>query len=109
MAVKRGENLAKEGEGALSDGAPFRQWALPEAMVEVRNNLAARAGGDRQFVSVLSVVSRYGLELVAAACAQVVAASKTISSLSSSEFYPVPLMSRRRNHYPYQHDYRRSC
>ena len=57
----------------------FKQWALPEAMVEVRNILAGRAGGDRQFVSILSVVSRYGLESVAAACAQVVA-DKTISS-----------------------------
>jgi len=65
--------------GALRDGAPFKQWALPEAMVEVRNILAGRAGGDRQFVSILSVVSRYGLESVAAACAQVVA-DKTISS-----------------------------
>lgn len=65
--------------GALRDGAPFKQWALPEAMVEVRRTLADRAGGDRQFVSILSVVRRYGLELVAKACAQVVA-DKTISS-----------------------------
>lgn len=65
--------------GALRDGAPFKKWALPEAMVEVRKFLAARAGGDRQFVSILSVVHRYGLESVANACAQVVA-DKTISS-----------------------------
>lgn len=65
--------------GALRDGAPFKQWALPEAMVEVRRILAARAGGDRQFVNILSVVHRYGLESVANACAQVVA-DKTVSS-----------------------------
>lgn len=65
--------------GALRDGAPFKQWALPEAMVEVRRILTARAGGDRQFVSILSVVSRYGLEPVAAACAQVVD-DQTVSS-----------------------------
>lgn len=65
--------------GALRDGAPFKQWALPEAMVEVRRILTDRAGGDRQFVSILSVVSRYGLEPVAAACAQVVD-DQTVSS-----------------------------
>ena len=65
--------------GALRDGAPFKQWALPEAMVEVRRILENRVGGDRQFVSILSVVSRYGLESVAAACAQV-AEDQTVSS-----------------------------
>lgn len=65
--------------GALRDGAPFKQWALPEAMAEVRKILEDRAGGDRQFVNILSVVSRYGLEPVAAACAQVVG-DKTVSS-----------------------------
>jgi len=59
--------------GALRDGAPFKQWSLPEAMVEVRRILEERTGGDRQFVGILSVVSRYGLESVAAACAQAVA------------------------------------
>lgn len=81
--------------GALRDGAPFKQWALPEAMVEVRKILAERIGGDRQFVSVLAVVSRYGLEPVAAACAQVVI-DQTINSdvilsiLSRSHEEPVP-------------------
>lgn len=65
--------------GALRNGAPFKHWALPEAMVEVRRSLEDRLGGDRQFVSILSVVSRYGLEPVAIACAQVIA-DKTISS-----------------------------
>jgi len=65
--------------GALRDGAPFKQWALPEAMVKVRRILEDRSGGDRQFVSILSVVSRYGLEAVTAACAQVID-DKTVSS-----------------------------
>jgi len=56
--------------GALRNGAPFKQWDLPESMSAVRKILEDRLGGDRQFVSILSVVSRYGLELVAAACAQ---------------------------------------
>jgi len=65
--------------GALRDGAPFKQWDLPEAIVEVRRILENRVGGDRQFVSILSVVSRYGLESVTVACAQVVE-DKTVSS-----------------------------
>jgi len=65
--------------GALRNGAPFKQWALPEAMVEVRRILGDRPGGDRQFVSILSVVSRYGLEPVAATCAQVID-DQTVSS-----------------------------
>jgi transposase len=65
--------------GALRDGAPFKQWALPEAMAEVRRILEDRMGGDRQFVKILSAVSCYDLESVAAACARVVA-DKTVSS-----------------------------
>lgn len=66
--------------GALRDGAPFKQWSLPDAMVEVRRTLEDRdAGGDRQFVSILSMVGRYGLESVAAACAQVID-DQTVSS-----------------------------
>jgi len=65
--------------GALRNGAPFKQWDLPESMVEVRKALEDRSGGDRQFVSILSVVGHYGLEPVATACAQVIV-DKTISS-----------------------------
>lgn len=72
-------SVLEKKPGALRDGAPFKQWDLPESMVEVRKALEERAGSDRQFVNILSVVSRYGLELVATACTQVIA-DKTISS-----------------------------
>ena len=65
--------------GALRNGAPFKQWDLPEAMKDVRTILEGRSGGDRQFVNILSVVGRYGLEPVATACSQALA-DKTISS-----------------------------
>jgi transposase len=65
--------------GALRNGAPFKQWDLPASMGEVKTILEARTDGDRQFVSILSVVSRYGLDPVATACAQVIA-DKTVSS-----------------------------
>lgn len=65
--------------GALRNGAPFRQWDLPEAMSEVRKLLEDRADGDRQFVGILTVVGRYGLEPVASACAQAIS-DRTVSS-----------------------------
>jgi len=64
--------------GALRNGAPFKQWDLPEAMSDVRTALAGRLGGDREFVNILSVVGRYGLVPVAAACKQAIT-DKTIS------------------------------
>jgi len=62
----------------LRNGAPFKQWDLPEAMGEVRTALAGRLGGDREFVGTLSVVGRYGLDPVDAACKQAIT-DKTIS------------------------------
>ncbi len=65
--------------GALRNGAPFRQWELPEPMSEVKKLLEVRPDGDRQFVGILTVVGRYGLEPVASACMQALN-DKTISS-----------------------------
>lgn len=48
-------------------------------MKEVRTLLEARSDGDRQFVSILSAVKRYGLDEVATACAHALS-DKTISS-----------------------------
>jgi transposase len=45
--------------GALRNGAPFRQWELPDAMNDVRRLLEERSDGDRQFVGVLTAVGRY--------------------------------------------------
>lgn len=65
--------------GALRNGAPFKRWDLPEAMSEVRTMLEGRLGGDREFVGILSVVGRYGLDPVATACKQAIS-DKTVSS-----------------------------
>jgi transposase len=64
--------------GALRNGAPFRGWQLPEPISEVRRVLAGGPDGDRQFVGILSVIPRYGIEAVAAACAKSLA-DKTVS------------------------------
>ena len=71
-------SVLEQKPGALRNGAPFKQWELPDAMQEIRTLLEARPDGDRQFVSILSAVKRYGLDDVAAACGQAIT-DKTVS------------------------------
>ena len=56
--------------GALRNGAPFKDWKLPDALGRLRTRLAARDDGDRQFVRILTAVLEDGLEAVDAACAE---------------------------------------
>ena len=60
--------------GALRNGAPFKDWALPPALTQVRAKLKQHADGDRQFVKVLGAVLDHGLAAVEAACAEASAA-----------------------------------
>lgn len=55
--------------GALRNGAPFKDWNLPQAMTRLRERLAKYSDGDRQFVEILTMVALYGLEAVSDACA----------------------------------------
>ncbi len=59
--------------GALRNGAPFRDWELPQPLKEARAALTSRSDGDRQFVGILSAVPVYGLDAVVAACAAAMA------------------------------------
>ena len=54
--------------GALRNGAPFKDWPLPTAILELRDRVLKRPGGDRQFVTVLNAIRADGLETVAVAC-----------------------------------------
>jgi hypothetical protein len=56
--------------GALRNGAPFKDWALPPALTQVRAKLKSHADGDRQFVKVLGAVLDHGIGAVEAACAE---------------------------------------
>jgi hypothetical protein len=71
--------LAVQKPGALRNGAPFKRWDLPAPVQEIRSKLEGHSDGDRQFVEVLSVVGRYGLDAVTEACAQALS-DKTVSS-----------------------------
>ncbi|MSO77455.1 MAG: IS21 family transposase [Alphaproteobacteria bacterium] len=61
--------------GALRNGQPFRDWALPAGLAEVRRHLADHADGDRQFVDILAAVAEDGIEAVEAACRDALAAN----------------------------------
>jgi transposase len=54
--------------GALRNGAPFKDWALPPALQQMRERLCAKVGGDRQFVTILAAIAEDGIEAVSVAC-----------------------------------------
>src|SRR4029077_1378 len=56
--------------GALRNGAPFKDWALPPTLTQVRVKLKQHADGDRQFVKVLGAVLDHGMAAVEAACTE---------------------------------------
>ena len=56
--------------GAWRNGAPFKDWDLPQGLAEVRAKLKQHDDGDRQFVKVLGAVLDHGLAAVEAACAE---------------------------------------
>ena len=53
--------------GALRNGEPFKGWALPKAIVGIREKLMRRSGGDREFVEILCAAQR-DLDTVTVAC-----------------------------------------
>jgi transposase len=65
--------ILKRKPGALRNGAPFKEWDLPQPLTEMRQLLSRKPDGDRQFVGILSVIAIYGLDEVAAACAEAIA------------------------------------
>ena len=66
--------VLKHKPGALRNGAPFKEWELPEPLDRDKADTQQEPDGDRQFVGILSAVSIYGLEAVVAACAEALAA-----------------------------------
>ena len=50
--------------GALRNGAPFQDWALPPALTRLRRKLGSGDEADRRFVRVLSMVLTDGLGAV---------------------------------------------
>jgi hypothetical protein len=76
--------------GALRNGAPFKDWALPPALTHVRAKLKSHADGDRQFVKVLGAVLDHGLAAVEAACAEALEAGLASGDVILTRFLVEP-------------------
>ena len=59
--------------GALRNGAPFQDWALPAPIQTMWRALRERPGGDREFVALLTAIKSYGEEAVARAAEEAIA------------------------------------
>lgn len=65
--------------GALRNGAPFKNWELPEGIETIREQLRRRySDWDRQFVAILTTVPHFGVQTVDQACLQALK-MKTVS------------------------------
>jgi len=85
--------VLKHKPGALRNGAPFKEWVLPEPLIEIRQLLGKSPDGDRQFIGILSAVSIYGLEAVVTACAEALSigvASRDVILNTLSRTYDAP-------------------
>jgi hypothetical protein len=54
--------------GALRNGVPFREWALPISIQRVRDRILKQPKGDRGFVDLLLMARDVGLEPLEVAC-----------------------------------------
>jgi Transposase and inactivated derivatives len=68
--------LAKK-PGALRNGAPFKQLALPPALERLRGKLKGSNDGDRQMVKILTAATVDGLDALEAAAAEALAQGVT--------------------------------
>lgn len=83
--------------GALRNGAPFRDWDLPDSLRRVRAHFDDLDDGDKQMVKVLNAVLTDSLEAVSSACesalqAGTVSADIILNLLARSQA-PVPVSS----------------
>ena len=88
--------------GALRNGAPFKDWALPGALGRVRVRLAGHDDGDRQMVEILTAVLADGLAAVEAASVprRSLAACAAPTSCSTSSIVGASRPRRRRSRRP---------
>lgn len=54
--------------GALRNGAPFKDWDLPEALLLLKDRYLKQSGGDRDFVELLLMIQKHDLDTVNIAC-----------------------------------------
>lgn len=60
--------ILEKKPGALRNGAPFVEWALPQPIKTVRDRILKQTRGDRAFVELLMAAREVGLEPLTVAC-----------------------------------------
>ena len=60
--------LLQKKPGALRNGAPFRDWDLPGPLAMIRRHYQKQAGGERDFVELLTLCQQHGHDVVEMAC-----------------------------------------
>lgn len=55
--------LLERKPGALRNGEPFMDWALPDPIKQLQNRLLKQPGGDKVMVRLLSLMSDYDMDL----------------------------------------------
>ena len=80
--------------GALRNGAPFKDWVLPQAIDRIRCKLAGSDDGDRQMAKILAMVLSDGLPAVESAYAETliegVSSADVIINIVSRQRDPTP-------------------
>jgi hypothetical protein len=61
-------SVLEKKPGALRNGAPFMNWALPEPIQQVRAQLLKQPKGDRAFVELLMAAQETELKALTVAC-----------------------------------------
>jgi len=60
--------LFQQRPGALRNGAPFKGWDAPKPLAMIWGHYRKQAGGDRDFVELLTLYQTHGAEAVEMAC-----------------------------------------
>lgn len=61
-------DILQRKPGALRNGAPFKDWQLPNGLVRVQSRLLQLPGGDRQFVDILFAARLHGVDITDRVC-----------------------------------------
>ena len=82
--------------GALRNGAPFKDLMilLPEVFRSIRNKLQAHKDSDKQFVVILLLISKYGIDKVSNACSKALSSGGCSAQLVQQYLQPLPIDSK---------------
>ncbi len=78
-------SVLEKKPGALRNGQPFQEWALPASIVCVKERLLKQTRGDRAFVELLLEAKEQGLEALEVACQLAIEKNMIVGSVILNE------------------------